>query len=183
MSSEHFKGKYEVELKYKLSSKSSFIETLKGMAHTVMLEDNTESDCYFDTSDRALQAQNISVCIRAMEPSGIKLWIVKGPEADRCEATNINDASIALSMLKTMGFEVALKAQKTRSIYFVGVFHITVDSLEGIGDFAEFSIMTDDESKLSVYKAQLEALALRFGLTEAALQTKSYKQMFMEKSA
>ena len=181
MSSEHFKGKYEVELKYKLSSKSSFIETLKSMAHAVMLEDNTESDCYFDTSDKELQAQNKSLCIRTMEPSPIKLWIVKGPEADRCEATNISDASNALSMLKTMGFKVVLKAQKTRSIYFVGEFHITVDSLEGIGDFAEFAIMTDDESKLSVYKAQLEALALRFGLTEAALQTKSYKQMFMEK--
>lgn len=79
-----------------------------------------------------------------------------------------------------MGYEVVLKATKIRSIYFVGEFHITVDSLEGLGDFAEFAIMTDDESKLSSYKAELEALASKFGLDDSALQTQSYKQMFAQ---
>ncbi|WP_192888654.1 class IV adenylate cyclase [Vibrio bathopelagicus] len=180
MNNNHFQGKYEVELKYRIDSKPVFLELLRLMPHEVMLEDNIESDWYFDSSDKGLHAENKSVCIRTMEPSGIKLWIVKGPESDRCEATNITDASKARSMLKTMGFEVVLKAEKTRSIYFVGDFHITVDSLMGIGDFAEFAIMTDDESMLSVYKVELEALANKFGLTETALQTKSYKQMFVE---
>ncbi|MBT0096916.1 class IV adenylate cyclase, partial [Vibrio alginolyticus] len=108
---------------------------------------------------------------------------VKGPEADRCEATNITDAENAKSMLETMGYEITLKATKTRSIYFVGKFHITVDSLDGIGDFAEFAIMTDDESMLIAYRSELEALASKFGLTGSALQNKSYKQMFAEKYA
>ena len=181
MSAEHFQGQYEVELKYRLESKSGFLEVLGNIPHEIMLEDNLESDWYFDTPDRSLQTQNKSVCIRSMEPSGIKLWIVKGPEADRCEATNITDASNAKSMLEIMGYEVSLKACKTRSIYFIGKFHITVDSLEGIGDFAEFAIMTDDESMLATYKSELEALANQFGLTESALQTKSYKQMFLER--
>lgn len=43
--------------------------------------------------------------------------------------------------------------------------------------------MTDDESKLSVYKDELELLASRFGLTQSALQTQSYKQMFEEMNA
>ncbi|MCC5515521.1 class IV adenylate cyclase [Vibrio splendidus] len=183
MTNDHFKGKYEVELKYRLSSKSEFLKTLNLIAHEVMLQDNQECDWYFDSPDRSLQAQNKSLCIRTMEPSGIKLWIVKGPESDRCEATNITDASNAKSMLENLGYEVILKAQKTRSIYFVGEFHITVDSLAGIGDFAEFAIMTDDESKLSVYKSELELLANKFGLTESELQTQSYKQMFEEMNA
>lgn len=181
MTNKHFQGKYEVELKYRLHSKSTFLETLVSMPHEVMLRDNTESDWYFDRPDKSLESENKSLCIRTMEPSGIKLWIVKGPEPDRCEATNITDASNAKSMLETMGFEVVLKAEKTRSIYFVGEFHITVDSLEGIGDFAEFAIMTNDESMLAEYQSQLEALAKQFGLTESALQTQSYKQMFAEK--
>ena len=86
-------------------------------------------------------------------------------------------------MLKTMGYEVTLQATKTRSIYFVGKYHITLDSLDGIGDFAEFAIMTDDESMLPTYKLELQALANKFGLSDSALQTKSYKQMFMEKQA
>ncbi|MFM2483505.1 class IV adenylate cyclase [Celerinatantimonas yamalensis] len=183
MNSNHFQGKYEVELKYRLNSKSEFLETLGLMPHEVMLEENMECDWYFDFPDKALQAQNKSLCIRTMEPSGIKLWIVKGPESDRCEATNITDAYNARSMLETMGYEVVLKAKKTRSIYFLGEFHITVDSLAGIGEFAEFAIMTDDESMLPTYKIELEALASKFGLNHLVLQTKSYKQMFMENGA
>lgn len=181
MTKEHFKGKYEVELKYRLHSKSDFLHTLAEMPHEVMLQDNIESDYYFDRPDGSLAAENKSVCIREMEPSGIKLWIVKGPEPDRCVATDISDASHAKTMLETMGFEVVLTAHKIRSIYFVGDFHITVDTLEGIGDFAEFAIMTDDESMLPKYKSQLEGLARQFGLTEKALQTQSYKQMWSEK--
>ncbi|MDF2156128.1 class IV adenylate cyclase [Vibrio sp. CAU 1672] len=180
MSNDHFQGRYEVELKYRLHSKSEFLETLNAIPHEIMLQDNIECDWYFDRPDKSLQLENKSLCIRTMEPSGIKLWIVKGPEPDRCEATNITDASNALSMLETMGYQVILKAKKTRSIYFVGEFHITVDSLAGIGDFAEFAIMTDNESQLSIYRAELEALASKFGLTQSALQTKSYKQMFAE---
>ncbi|BDR16454.1 class IV adenylate cyclase [Vibrio sp. STUT-A11] len=183
MNHNHFQGKYEVELKYRIDSKSVFLEVLRLLPHEVMLEDNIECDWYFDLPAKALHIENKSVCIRTMEPSGIKLWIVKGPEPDRCQATNITDASSARSMLETMGFELVLKAEKTRSIYFIGDFHITVDSLAGIGDFAEFAIMTDDESMLSAYKVELETLANKFGLTRTALQTKSYKQMFVEKDA
>lgn len=56
-------------------------------------------------------------------------------------------------------------------------------TLSVYGDFAEFAIMTGDESMLSMYKVELEALARRFGVKESALQTKSYKQMLMEKDA
>ncbi|MBO2559754.1 class IV adenylate cyclase [Shewanella algae] len=181
MNNDHFQGKFEVELKYRIQSKSDFLETLSQIPHEIMVQDNIESDWHFDTPDRVLFAQGKNVSIRTMEPSGIKLWIVKGPEPDRCEATNITNGTNALSMLETMGYEVTLKTKKIRSIYFVGKFHITVDSLDGIGDFAEFAIMTDDESMLSMYKVELEALALKFGLKKSALQTKSYKQMFMEK--
>jgi adenylate cyclase class 2 len=73
-----------------------------------MLQDNLESDNYFDTPEQQLLAQNKSLCIREMQPSGIKLWIVKGPEIDCCEATNINDAPKAMSMLETLGYVCVL---------------------------------------------------------------------------
>ncbi len=90
---------------------------------------------------------------------------------------------VLVACWKLWGTKLVLKAEKTRSIYFIGEFHITVDSLAGIGDFAEFAIMTDDESMLGSYKIELEALAKKFGLTRAALQTKSYKQIFVENGA
>lgn len=176
MSHEHFKGRYEVEFKFRLHDKARFLAILNATDHEVMLQDNLESDCYFDNKG-ALLAQGKSVCIREMEPSGIKLWIVKGPESDRCEATNITDAVSAKSMLKTMGYEVALTMLKTRSIYFVGKFHITVDHLQDIGDFAEFAIMTDEETKLDEYRQQLQELAYQFGLTDSDIEPQSYRQL------
>lgn len=183
MSSEHFKGKYEVELKFRLQSKSEFLQKLGTMPHEIMLQDNIESDWYFDTSKHQFQFENKSVCIREMEPSGIKLWIVKGPEFDRCEATNITDANSARSMLETMGYQVTLKAKKIRSIYFIGQYHVTLDYLEGIGHFSEFAIMTDDESMLATYKVELEKLASQFGLSASNLEMKSYRELFTEQAA
>ena len=176
MSEQHFKGRYEVELKYRIHSKAEFVAQLNAIEHQVMLTDNLESDSYFDCN-ASLLAQGKSLCIREMEPSGIKLWIVKGPEADRCEATNITDAVSAKSMLKTMGYEVALTMQKTRSIYFFGKFHITVDHLQDIGDFAEFAIMTDEETKLDEYRQQLQESAYQFGLTDSDIEPQSYRQL------
>ncbi|MBF4318098.1 adenylate cyclase, partial [Vibrio anguillarum] len=71
MSDQHFQGKYEVELKYRLESKTNFLNVLKHTPHEIMLEDNLESDWYFDTPDKSLYRQNKSVCIRTMKPSGI----------------------------------------------------------------------------------------------------------------
>lgn len=175
MNHEHFKGRFEVELKYRIASKSDFLKVLDLMEHEVMLQDNVESDCYFDTWSHDLKSQNKSLCIREMEPSGIKLWIVKGPEEDRCQATNITDAKNAREMLKTLGYDVVLRLNKTRSIYFVDKFHITVDHLNGLGDFAEFAIMTDESNLLEDYRIELIGLASKFGLTETELEHKSYR--------
>lgn len=177
---EHFKGRYEVELKFRLASKTEFLRILNTLSYEIMFEDNLESDWYFDTADQTLLVDNKSLCIRDTQPSGIKLWIVKGPEADRCEATNITNAESAKSMLMNMGYQVSLSMKKTRSIYFVGQYHITVDYLEGIGSFAEFAIMTDDESLIAAYKADLEGLACKFGLSDSDLEYKSYRTLCCE---
>lgn len=180
LSSNHFEGKFEVELKYRLKTKSQFLTTLESMDHEVMLLDNLESDSYFDTKEGALRAANTSLCIREIEPSGIKLWIVKGPEPDRCEATELTDAKKVMRMLRTLGYDPVITIRKTRSIYFLDKFHITIDHLEGLGDFAEFAIMTNDESLLDPYKAELIELAGLFGLSSKDLEHKSYRELYAE---
>ncbi len=78
MSHNHFKGKFEVELKYRLASKSAFLDVLGSIEHEVMLQDNIESDCYFDTKEQHLLTQNKSLCIREMEPSGYQVMDSEG---------------------------------------------------------------------------------------------------------
>ncbi len=180
MNHNHFEGKFEVELKYRLPSKDKFLSILKQMDYEIMLEDNIDSDYYFDFSNHSLRIENKSVCVREMKPSGIKLWIVKGPGKDRCEAVNITDVCKAKSMLETMGFTPVLHMEKNRSIYFIDQYHITLDHIDGLGYFAEFAIMTDDESMLEDFKNQLVKLALKFGLSEQHLEFKSYRELYTE---
>lgn len=181
MNQEHFKGKYEVELKYRLSSKAGFLKKLKARPYQMMLENNAESDCYFDDLENQLEQAGKSLCIREMQPSGICLWIVKGPGGDRCEATRIDDASKAQRMLKNIGFIPILSLTKCRSIYFIDSYHITVDVLDGIGEFAEFAIMTDESSRLESYRAELTQLAAEFGLSDVDLEPCSYKTLAAQK--
>ncbi|MFV0595266.1 class IV adenylate cyclase [Shewanella sp.] len=175
----HFNGKFEVELKYRLTDREAFWARLSAKSLEVMLEDNLEHDCYFDSPIASLAAEHKSLCIREMQPSGIMLWIVKGPEKDRCEAVNITDANKAKSMLRTLGYQCVLEIKKRRSVYFLGEFHLTLDWLEGLGDFAELAIMTNDEAKLPIYEAQLLALAAELGLEESQRELLSYRQLQM----
>lgn len=173
----HFKGKFEVELKYRLLDREIFWARLHAKSPEVMLEDNLEHDCYFDSPSASLTSENKSLCIREMQPAGIMLWIVKGPEKDSCEAVNITDANKAKSMLRTLGYQCVLEINKRRSVYFLGKFHLTIDRLEGLGDFAELAIMTDEEAMLPVYESQLLALAAELGLTESQREFLSYRQL------
>lgn len=96
MTSEHFAGKYEAELKFHLSDPAGFLERITLAGAEPFHLNNREIDCYYDRptsehSDSTLKKSGISMCIREMQPSGIKLWIVKGPDASECEAINIDD--------------------------------------------------------------------------------------------
>ncbi|MFB2849881.1 class IV adenylate cyclase [Aeromonas veronii] len=139
MSQAHFQGRFEVEFKYQLTDRPAFLKALLALNPEIMLEDNLEQDRYFDTPDDALAQAGKSLAIRTIQPSGIQLWIVKGPEKDRCEAVTINDADKAVSMLLTMNYRQILVITKRRSIYFIGPFHVTLDHLAEIGDFAELA--------------------------------------------
>ena len=122
----HFQGRFEVEFKYRLTDSAAFLRALEALGPELMVADNHEQDCYFDTADRALAREQKSLVIRTMAPSGIRLWIVKGPGPDRCEAVNITDADKAASMVRTLGYQPVLTIDKRRSIYFLGPFHVTV---------------------------------------------------------
>ena len=177
MSQTHFQGRFEVEFKYRLADRARFLAALLALNPEIMLEDNQEQDHYFDTPDEALAREGKSLVIRTMHPSGIQLWIVKGPGADRCEAVNISDADNATSMLHTMNYLQLLEINKRRSIYFVGPCHVTLDHLAGIGDFAELAIMTDDETRLPDFRQQLLMLADQLGLSPDTQEHRSYRTL------
>ena len=77
---------------------------------------------------------------------------------------NITDSKSARDLLETMGYEVFLNslAQKVRSIFFIGQYHVHLSIILMVsGYFAEFAIMTDNESMLAQNEYRVELVASR----------------------
>ncbi|MDA5543739.1 MULTISPECIES: class IV adenylate cyclase [Yersinia] len=175
--SEHFVGKYEVELKFQVSNLTQLHEQLAMHKAVPFTVNNHEKDIYLEANGGDLAAKQISMLLREMNPSGIRLWIVKGPGTERCEASNIEDIDKVKSMLSTLGYQPAFTLEKQRSIYFIGKFHVTVDSLAELGNFAEIAIMTDDFAALDNLKAECRELANGLGLLVEQQENRSYRQL------
>ncbi|WP_409308883.1 class IV adenylate cyclase [Pectobacterium sp. B1J-3] len=174
---EHFTGKYEVELKFRIQDIIVFRNTLFSLHPEAFVFENKEHDIYYDDAQHSLQQQHISMLLRRMEPSGIKLWIVKGPGVDRCEAVNVESFEKADSMLNTLGYQALYTINKTRSIYFLNIFHITLDYIESLGHFVEISVMTDDETLLKKLREQCIECALKLGLSMDNIENHSYRKL------
>lgn len=174
---EHFTGKYEVELKFRIQDIVVFRSTLFSHHPEAFVFENKEHDIYYDDAQQRLQQQNISMLLRSMEPSGIKLLIVKGPGAGRCEAVNVESFEKTDSMLKTLGYRSLYEINKVRSIYFMDIFHITLDYIEPLGHFVEISVMTDDEAQLKALRDLCVECALRLGLSLDNIENHSYRQL------
>ncbi|UYA59870.1 class IV adenylate cyclase [Pectobacterium colocasium] len=174
---EHFTGKYEVELKFRIDDIAVFRNTLFSLHPEAFVFENKEHDVYYDDAENRLRQQNIKMRVRRMEPSGIKLWIVKGPGVDRCEAVNVEDFEKTHSMLQTLGYQPLFEIHKIRSIYFLDAFHITLDYIETLGYFVEISVMTDDETQLKALRDRCIECAIRLQLSLDNIETKSYYQL------
>lgn len=175
--SEHFVGKYEVELKFRVIDLTKLHNQLVAHNAIPFTSNNHEKDIYLEANGGDLADKQISMLLREMNPSGIRLWIVKGPGTERCEASNIEDVSKVQSMLATLGYHPAFTLEKQRSIYFVGQFHVTVDHLAGLGDFAEIAIMTDDATTLDRLKEECRYFATTLGLRAEQQESRSYRQL------
>nr|WP_321442986.1 class IV adenylate cyclase [uncultured Cohaesibacter sp.] len=174
---DHFKGRFEVERKFKADDIPSVLERLKEMAAIPFTLGNTETDIFLDLPDARLEANNQFHTLRHMQPSDRVLWISKGPAKDECIAMDLPDFDKALSMLKSLGFEEKWKIRKRRDIYFVDAFHVTLDHIDGLGSFVEIAVMTDEESALPALRDDVHKAADQLGLLRFPEVNLSYRQL------
>jgi len=173
----HFEGKFEVELKFKIESKEAVLSRLVSINAEEHIIGNTETDYFFDYPNNQLANDKKTHVLRKMNPSGKILWFIKGPEKDRCECLDLNNLPKAISMLENLGFIIKNKLTKQRDMYFKDKFHITIDSIDGVGVFSEVAVMTDDESQLVALRSEVAKFAESIGIDPAAVEERSYKDI------
>ncbi|MFB6193621.1 MAG: class IV adenylate cyclase [Halobaculum sp.] len=110
----------------------------------------------------------------------------KGPLVDessktREEAeTTVGDGETADSILRGLGYEPAARVTKRRETFAVGAYHVTLDTVEGLGEFVEI----DREVTENVERAREEAARLlrELGLDPADGIRTSYLGLLLAES-
>ena len=176
-SGEHFKGRYEVERKFRVAELEPLRSEILSMGAVPFTLGNRETDIFLDQPDGRLAANGQQQVMRQMLPSGRVLWICKGPGADQCVAMDLDGQDKALEMLSALGYEQTGRLVKDRDIYFLGDFHLTFDRIDGLGAFVEIAVMTDDANSLPQWAERVEAFAGTLGLTSSQIEHRSYRTM------
>lgn len=174
---DHFKGRYEVERKFRVDDLEDMRAKLCALGAVGFTIGNSETDVFFDLPDRRLASNGQSQVLRHMRPSGRVLWISKGPGADECTAMDLTDNAKATAMLLSLGFVEISRIEKKRDIYFIDQFHATLDHVDGLGTFVELAVMTDVRDALPALRRNVDAMARKLGLSDAMVETRSYRQM------
>lgn len=174
---DHFKGRFEVERKFRVDDIASVHNRLTQLGAVPFTIGNSETDVFLDFADGRLEANNQFQTLRHMMPSDRVLWISKGPAKDECVAMDLADYDKALAMLKSLGFEEKRQIAKRRDIYFVDRFHVTLDDVEGLGSFVELAVMTDDEAALPALRDDIRKAAEKLDLLRHKEEFQSYRQL------
>lgn len=177
---DHFKGRYEVERKFRVDDLELIRTNLCALGAVGFTIGNSETDVFFDFPDGRLASNDQSQVLRHMRPSGRVLWISKGPGRDECTAMDLTDNARATAMLLSLGFVETNRIDKRRDIYFIDTFHATLDSVDGLGTFVELAVMTDERDELPSLRRNVDKMALKLELLDAMEETRSYRQMLFE---
>lgn len=174
---DHFKGRFEVERKFRVADIASVRERLEELSAIPFTLGNAETDVFLDLPDGRLEANGQFHTLRRMQPSERVLWISKGPAKDECVAMDLANFDKALAMLKSLGFIEKRQIHKRRDIYFIDKFHVTLDHVEGLGSFVELAIMTDDEDLLPTLRDEVQQTAAVLKLTSYPEEHLSYREL------
>jgi adenylate cyclase class 2 len=117
------------------------------------IESVTQEDTYYDAPDREFAETDEALRVReerAGEASET-LLTYKGPLVDtesktREEAeTPVTDPAAMRSILEGLGYEPAATVRKERDRYSVDGVVVTLDNVEGLGEFVEAELETEDD--------------------------------------
>jgi adenylate cyclase class 2 len=143
---------YEVEVKVR-ADHSRVRERLAdlGASH---LDTVRQVDTYFDAPDRDFARTDEALRIRREQPAdgdAAARVTYKGPLVDEASKTReeaeagVVDADAMTTVLEGLGFEPAATVRKHRERFEYGEFLVTLDDVDGLGEFVEVETETETD--------------------------------------
>lgn len=179
----------EVEVKYRVPDPAGLLVKVESVA--AFVEDRTDEDHYHAAPDRDFARTDEAVRLRRI--GGRNYLTYKGPKREAATKTRpevelpLGDgpevAADALRFLAGLGYRPVGVVRKARRVYTLdrGGFPVTItlDRVDGIGDFAEVEVIAA-EAQFEAAKAVVLGLAADLGLTDQ--ERRSYLGMVLAKS-
>ena len=111
----------------------------------------------------------------------------KGPKLDGVSKTREEletpvDEVIFTRILHALGFSEAGIVRKIREVFKAGEITVSLDAVEGLGEFLEVEIMAENEKDLETSRHKLFEFLKQFGFEEKDSIRTSYLEMVLEKN-
>jgi len=138
-----------------------------------------EEDSYFNHPSRDFAETDEAFRIRSTPEGPVVTY--KGPKIGERSKTRyenevpIGDADAFSDILTRLGFRPVRVVKKRRELYALEGAHVCLDSIEGLGHFAEVEILSEDREEA---EKKLFSLAEKLGLSR--FERRSYLELLLE---
>ncbi|MFW9943447.1 MAG: class IV adenylate cyclase [Candidatus Sifarchaeia archaeon] len=189
---------FEVEVKAPISDLESVRNALERIG-AQQLNSETQTDAYYDHPCRAFHETDEALRLRRRLPYSQELTedvdesrplyelTYKGPKVDSLSKTRIElsvglvDAAAAKSLLVHLGFKYVGEVVKKRVFHSLGDLTLSLDEVEGIGDFLEIEQVVDSKERIEPLREKMFKILEQLGLDPETSTRSSYLEMFLEK--
>lgn len=170
----------EVESKYRSTGNDRLEDKLKELGAKKLSAEEME-DSYFRHPSRDFGETDEALRLRRVGDSAELTY--KGPRMEskdvkaREEVTlKVSDPLAAQRIIERLGFEEMMVVRKRRVNYLYDKVQIALDHVEGLGEFVELELVTEDPERAMVVLEEVRAcLALK------DLERMTYLEMLLEK--
>ena len=142
----------EIEVKFESPDNGKVEDALKSLG-AERLSVVTMEDTYYCRRDVDFKQTDEALRLRRLVDGAAELTY-KGPRIRASSAKAREELSISLDnalsarrILERLGFNELASVKKTRATYKLDALRIDVDDVEGLGQFVELEILTEDVSK------------------------------------
>jgi adenylate cyclase class 2 len=174
----------EVELKVKIPS----LDPVRGYLARKNAQSSGqvhEHDIYYNAPHRDFGKTDEAVRVRYTDDHAVVTY--KGPKIKKFGLKAREELNFAVesgktfeTMLERLGFTKTLEVNKWRETYKLGTASVSLDSVDGLGTFAEIEVITENETDNPT--AQIEKIAKEIGVAGEPILA-SYLELLLDKQS
>ncbi len=182
----------EVEQKFPLGNRNTVLSRLNELG-AVSQAAVTQIDTYYAHPARDFATTDEALRIRRVGEANFLTY--KGPKLDTKTKTRreielpLNEGKLTAEqwdqLLSALSFKRVAEVTKVRHLFRLThegqPMEVALDSVQGLGDFAEIEIVVDQRSQIEVAQQHLQALAAQLQLADA--ERRGYLELLLGKQA